>query len=488
MRAAWVTLVALLLTTLVAGEAAAYHGQPGRAGLVVEGPVDVQGLLTATASPGAALWTYDPTIDAALDAARLEVEVVHLREGRGPLDLLPGERVERERATHEGAQLRLRAPDAAFQLLVHQSGPSRVVVTSDDGGRFLPQPPGGVAPTLDAQHDGLSRFPGADAFLWGLDEAGARLEADSPSVDAVGDFTLFVYDAILRVHDRDGSATYATGRSDDGRGVSYALVHVRGGHLSVAPSEGFVALYGGLLDATLNGTARLERATGSATIGDERVVTSGATALHGVLDAAFTPTSDGERLRMEASGDLAAMAVPGVTREFAPPVAKLSLLLVALGALAWLGKGAALALYSRIAGAKVLEHEERERALALVRERPGLSVADLAEALSVSWSTASYHLGVLEREGMVVSDRAGRHRRYVVVGTGADKAAIAVSSHPTAQALLDAIRAQPGRTQLELAGVAGITASTASWHLKRLAEAGLVTVERKWRSAHYSPA
>ncbi len=491
----------IVAALLAAPSAVAYHGQPGRAGLVVDGPVELTGAVVATSSPGAAFWTHsgeDLPFD--LKAARVDVEWVKRTEPAGPLAFAMSPQVTREKAALDAVDARLTYRGAAFQLLAFQSGPSLVRAESPTGGTIVPHPPGGVVPTLDAQRQGLDAF-GDDAFLWGLRDHGARFESDSPSVLAMGDFTIFLYDAGLRARHEGGSVTYRTGVTRDEstfvgmpddaaantRTVSYLLLHVRNGQLAVGPNSGFVALYGGLVDATLNGTARLASARGTATVGGERIATEGPTALVGVLEASLYPTPEGKSLRMDASGDVAAFAVPGSTHEYAPPIlAQVSFALFSLAAIALFLKSGGLAwLYSRIAGSDALRHEDRERALAFVRVNAGATVVELAAHLDISWSTASYHLSVLQREGMLASARSGRHRRFFLVGCGVDRGAIAVSAHPTAQALLAAIRGSPGATQTDLAAVAGITPSTASWHLKRLAGAGLVTVEKQWRERLY---
>ncbi|HUR69100.1 MAG TPA: helix-turn-helix domain-containing protein, partial [Candidatus Thermoplasmatota archaeon] len=60
-------------------------------------------------------------------------------------------------------------------------------------------------------------------------------------------------------------------------------------------------------------------------------------------------------------------------------------------------------LYSRIAKERLLDHGTRERLLDAIRAQPGLAVADLAEAARVPRNTVTYHLRVLEREGLVSS-------------------------------------------------------------------------------------
>lgn len=476
--------LALLMLVPAAG---AYHGQQGEAGLVSMGPVEVDGAVVAIARPGAAYWSGAHDFDLTLTARHVDVERVTHREETGVLAVLAGPPVTRASSSHADATVHLLSRGHAFQFLAFPEGAAELRASSTRGGVFSPHPPGGIAPSLEAQRQGLDRF-GEDAFSWGLYEHGARFRADAPRVTAVGDFTLFVYDALLRVDGDEGSETHRTGVAQErgARTVTYALLHVRGGQMTVAASPAFAGLYSSGLDLSLNGTARFASAYGEATVGEERMLARGASALSGVLEGHVAPTPRGDGLHVQASGDMTSLSLSGATREFAPPVVQLSLAVAALAVVVWLVKhGGVAALYSRFAGAEVLRHRERERALALLRERPGLSVQEMADALGISWSTAAYHLGVLEREGMVAAAKGHRHRRYVLVGTGVSREEVHVASHPTASALLMHIASAPGVSQSRLSELAGITPSTASWHLKRLAEAGLVRVERKWRTAHY---
>lgn len=63
----------------------------------------------------------------------------------------------------------------------------------------------------------------------------------------------------------------------------------------------------------------------------------------------------------------------------------------------------------RILGA--MAHPVRRRALDLLREAPGTTIASLARSLDMSGVGALKHVRVLEAAGLVHSVRAGRERR-----------------------------------------------------------------------------
>lgn len=60
---------------------------------------------------------------------------------------------------------------------------------------------------------------------------------------------------------------------------------------------------------------------------------------------------------------------------------------------------------------RALAHQTRRTILDLVRDKPGQSVGELAKAFDVSRIAIMNHLAVLERAGLVISEKDGRSRR-----------------------------------------------------------------------------
>lgn len=119
---------------------------------------------------------------------------------------------------------------------------------------------------------------------------------------------------------------------------------------------------------------------------------------------------------------------------------------------------------------------KRADAYQFVRENPGATVSDVAEALEIDHSTASYHLRRLERDQRVVADRVGRVRSHVANGEGWCAYLRRVlprlrpdGAEPVLEALLD-------RAVFRVADAAarGVPAGEARWALERLQEVGLV--------------
>ena len=66
-----------------------------------------------------------------------------------------------------------------------------------------------------------------------------------------------------------------------------------------------------------------------------------------------------------------------------------------------------------------LAEPRRREILRLVRDRP-LSAQDIQNALEITQQAVSQHLRLLEAAGLVITDRAGRGRRYSLAPDGLD--------------------------------------------------------------------
>lgn len=90
-------------------------------------------------------------------------------------------------------------------------------------------------------------------------------------------------------------------------------------------------------------------------------------------------------------------------------------------------------------------------ALAVVAQRPGLRVSDLAAALSIHQSTASNLLQRLVREGLAVRRRdASDHRVVRLDATPKGRRLVALAPQPFSGVLPDALGRLPARTLARL--------------------------------------
>src|SRR5581483_1043802 len=133
--------------------------------------------------------------------------------------------------------------------------------------------------------------------------------------------------------------------------------------------------------------------------------------------------------------------------------------------------GALASLYTRVTRARVLENDSRRALFALIRERPGLHVSELARATGIGRVVLQHHLRMLEAHGLVVPRTRGRLVAYFSPGgvPGEQELAAKVAlKDPTRRRVLDATASSPTTSRASRrwascgATAAGRSASTRS--------------------------
>lgn len=149
-----------------------------------------------------------------------------------------------------------------------------------------------------------------------------------------------------------------------------------------------------------------------------------------------------------------------------------------------------LPLYSRIEREEAMLNARRSQLYELVRSEPGIHLSDLVRRSGLGWGAALYHLGVLEKNRVVVAHAEGGFKRYFANGMHPreDMTRLAALRHGAAKALFDAVKASPGRSGRELAETLGLSPSTLARASERLEEAGLLRRLRAGRRVLYFPA
>lgn len=136
--------------------------------------------------------------------------------------------------------------------------------------------------------------------------------------------------------------------------------------------------------------------------------------------------------------------------------------------------------YRRIAKNAALEHETRTAIYDHIRAHPGIRLGTLAEDLGVNRGTLRYHLGRLQEFGMVAAAAVGGQTGYFENRQRYSPLEAKVFIHlknPNTREILFTLLEEPGASRHELAERLGITASSVSWHLRRLSGDGVVSRE-----------
>ncbi len=123
-----------------------------------------------------------------------------------------------------------------------------------------------------------------------------------------------------------------------------------------------------------------------------------------------------------------------------------------------------------------LASRKRERILKFVEANPGASMKEIEDALRISRSTLRHHIDTLEKEGLLMTVRAGKERLVFPVATLSDtglKMVTALKSD-VRQRIMELLIENGGLSIKELAELLGLNYKTVHYHLRILKEAGAV--------------
>ncbi|MFX1369589.1 MAG: winged helix-turn-helix transcriptional regulator [Promethearchaeota archaeon] len=136
----------------------------------------------------------------------------------------------------------------------------------------------------------------------------------------------------------------------------------------------------------------------------------------------------------------------------------------------------------------LLLHPFRRDLYQILCENPGTYLLELVEMLESPLGTLTWHLRILEREGLVKSIKFAGKRLYyprMLRSQEAEMAYLTMRSD-TAKQIFAYVVNNPGCYQEEMASSLGVHHDTVRWHVSRMEEVGLVRVEREGRKKkHY---
>ncbi len=135
-----------------------------------------------------------------------------------------------------------------------------------------------------------------------------------------------------------------------------------------------------------------------------------------------------------------------------------------------------LSMFSRIRKDDLLDHPVRQALMDQVEGSPGIHYQALVKELGKGRGVVEHHLRKLETGGLIAAKRTGGYTCYYAKGRldNAVMEAMPVIKSGTAAGILRAIVERPGVTAKELAASLGIAPSTASHHIARLRQVGLI--------------
>lgn len=130
----------------------------------------------------------------------------------------------------------------------------------------------------------------------------------------------------------------------------------------------------------------------------------------------------------------------------------------------------------------------QRKILEYISGHPGVHLRDVCRGLGLAMGDVTYHVRRLERDQRITSARRGLYRFFYPANLFGprQKEVLGVLSLDTPRELLLSIIENPESSQVELAESLGVTQPTASWHLKRLAELGIVEKHQAGRGITYT--
>jgi predicted transcriptional regulator len=145
--------------------------------------------------------------------------------------------------------------------------------------------------------------------------------------------------------------------------------------------------------------------------------------------------------------------------------------------------------YRRIAKRAALEHETRTAIYDHIHAHPGIRLGTLAQDLGINRGTLRYHLGRLQEFGMIaaaaVEGRTGYFENRQKYSALEAKVLIHLKN-PNTREILAILLESPGASRRELAERLGITASSVSWHMRRLKNDAIVLQEKIGGDVRYT--
>lgn len=160
------------------------------------------------------------------------------------------------------------------------------------------------------------------------------------------------------------------------------------------------------------------------------------------------------------------------------------------GRYALIGKLGSFALYTRMAGPAVLEHETRERIYGHIRGKPGVHYRSLLRDLDLSNGTLVHHLRTLEREKLIRRQRQRLRVQFYAAGAEPRPQGLPLAEPLTqSQAtVLTHILANPGCTQSEAARALGISRQAVHQHVQDFRERGWIAATEHGRTTRLRAA
>lgn len=132
-----------------------------------------------------------------------------------------------------------------------------------------------------------------------------------------------------------------------------------------------------------------------------------------------------------------------------------------------------------------LELTSRRRIYDFLYANPGIHLRGIGQELGMSTGMLSYHLGYLEKRGLLKAEQQSHRKRYFIARNFGDgqRHILAVLRERVPRRIVLDILVRGERSFAELHAAMGVSKSTLSYHLKKLMQRGVLIRTRRGRES-----
>lgn len=140
-------------------------------------------------------------------------------------------------------------------------------------------------------------------------------------------------------------------------------------------------------------------------------------------------------------------------------------------------------LYTKLKKEEILDHFTRGKIYGYILANPGDHYNSIKKALELSNGVFSYHLHILEKEGIIKSARDGTYKCFYPSGMRIPSNGGSLKKSQIL--IIEKIKEMPGISQKDIATFLGVSSPTINYHIKELIKLGIIKAERKGMRLKY---
>ena len=135
---------------------------------------------------------------------------------------------------------------------------------------------------------------------------------------------------------------------------------------------------------------------------------------------------------------------------------------------------------------EVLELEVRRKIFNVVRNFAGCHLREIQRTAKMSFGGVSYHLAYLERHQLIKTEKDGRNIRYFPMNLSfEDERLLSLLRQKSVRTMLLFIFSNEGCTHIQIVSSLKLSASTITWHLKKLLLSGIISENKMGKFKTY---